>query len=700
MSTAQSVVRTEQKGDIALVIVNNPPVNAISSAVRSGLKENVEKATADPATKAIVIACDGRTFVAGADISEFGKAPSGPSLQELLNGMEAGSKPVVAALHGTTLGGGFEIALACHARVIDPKGIVGVPEVKLGLLPGAGGTQRIPRLAGALVGLDLCTSGRFVKAQEALSLGLVDKVAQGDLREEAIAFARTLIGKPLRRSGEQQQPFDKAAFDKAEAEVLKKARGAIAPAKIAECIRASTVGTFKDGEAVERKNFMELLVSDQSKAMRYVFFAEREAQKTPHLVGVEPRVVENVGVIGSGTMGAGITISLINSGTPVTVVETSQEALDRGYKRMLDTWARDVKLGRISQAKMDERVALLTMTTQFDALADCDLVIEAVFEEMSIKKEVFGRLGKVAKPGAVLASNTSYLDINEIGEAAGRPQDVIGMHFFSPANIMRLVEVIEGSKSAKDAVQTGVAIGKRMGKLPIVMGVCDGFVGNRILAAWRQVADMMIEEGAYPQDMDSTMEKWGMAMGPYAVGDLAGLDIGMRRRKEFGHLRDPQKRDTGAIADAICALGRYGQKTGAGYYKYVDGKRTVDPVVTEIIDKVSKDKGIARKSVSSDQMTAWIHATMVNEACRILSENIVSRPLDVDMVKLNGYGFPVWRGGPMFEADRIGLDKVLATVKDVYKTAGKGFEPASLLVWMVDNNKKFADLKPGDAKGK
>jgi len=327
-------------------------------------------------------------------------------------------------------------------------------------------------------------------------------------------------------------------------------------------------------------------------------------------------------------------------------------------------------------------------------------VIEAVFEEMALKKEIFGKLGKIVKAGAVLASNTSYLDIDAIGEAAGRPADVIGMHFFSPANIMRLVEVIDGGRSAKDALATGVAVGKRMGKLPVVMGNCDGFVGNRILAAWRQVADMMLEEGAYPQDIDAAMEKWGMAMGPYAVGDLAGLDIGMRRRKEFAHLRDNQKRDTGAIADAICALGRYGQKTGSGYYKYVDGKRTLDPSTNEIIDKVSKDKGIARKPVSEEQITSWIHATMVNEAARILSENIVSRPLDVDIVKLNGYGFPVWRGGPMQDADRIGLDKVLATVREVYKTAGKGFEPASALEWMVANDKKFADIKPGDLKGK
>jgi 3-hydroxyacyl-CoA dehydrogenase len=698
--TDKPAVSSVQKGDVLLVLVDNPPVNAISSAVRSGLKEHVEKGVADPATKAIVIACEGRTFVAGADIREFGKAPSGPSLQELLNGMEAGDKPVVAAIHGTALGGGFEIAMACHARVADKATRVGLPEVKLGLLPGAGGTQRVPRVAGALVGLDLCTSGRMVPAAEALKLGLVDKIAEGDLREEAIAYARSLVGKPLKRSSQQQQPFDAAAFDKAAAEVMKKARGAMAPEKIIECVRASTHGDFKQGEKVERDNFMQLLVSDQSKAMRYVFFAEREVLKVPSLEGVQARAVSKAGVIGSGTMGAGITISLINSGMPVTVVENNQEALDKAMVRFKSTWERDVKLGRIGQAEMDKRVSLLTLTTQFEALADVDIVIEAVFEEMALKKEIFGKLGKIVKAGAVLASNTSYLDIDAIGEAAGRPADVIGMHFFSPANIMRLVEVIDGGRSAKDALATGVAVGKRMGKLPVVMGNCDGFVGNRILATWRKVADMMIEEGAYPQDFDAAMEAWGMAMGPYAVGDLAGLDIGMRRRKEFAHLRDNEKRDTGDIADAICALGRYGQKTGAGYYKYVDGKRTVDPLVTEIIEKVSKQKGITRKPISAEQMTSWVHASMVNEACKILSENIVSRPLDVDIVKLNGYGFPVWRGGPMQEADRIGLDKVLATVKDIYKTAGKGFEPASLLEWMVANDKKFADLKPGDAKGK
>ena len=694
------VVSLERHDDIAVITVNSPPVNALSAAVRSGIFESIKAAAADANVKGIVLTCAGRTFIAGADITEFGKPPQGAGLNEVIAEMEGCPKPIVAAIHGTALGGGLETALGCHFRVAVKDARLGLPEVKLGLLPGAGGTQRVPRVAGALVGLDLCTSGRMVPAAEALKFGLIDEIVDGDLREGAIEYARSLVGKPLKRSSEQQQPFDEAAFDKAAADVLKKARGAMAPAKIIECVKASTHGTFKEGEAVERKNFMELLVSDQSKAMRYVFFAEREVLKVPSLEGVEARPVMSAGVIGSGTMGAGITISLINSGMPVTVVENNQEALDKAMVRFKTTWERDVKLGRIDQATMDKRVGLLTLTTQFEALADKDIVIEAVFEEMALKKEIFGKLGKIVKAGAVLASNTSYLDIDAIGEASGRPQDVIGMHFFSPANIMRLVEVIDGGRSSKDALATGVAVGKRMGKLPVVMGNCDGFVGNRILATWRKVADMMIEEGAYPQDFDAAMEAWGMAMGPYAVGDLAGLDIGMRRRKEFAHLRDNEKRDTGAIADAICALGRYGQKTGSGYYKYVDGKRTVDPVVTEIIEKVSRDKGITRKAISAEQMTSWVHASMVNEAAKILSENIVSRPLDVDIVKLNGYGFPVWRGGPMQEADRIGIDKVLETVKEIYKTAGKGFEPASALEWMVANNKKFADIKAGELKDK
>ncbi len=674
MTQLTQSVRYETQGDTALIIVDNPPVNSLSYHVRQGLKDGVEKALGDSAVTNIVIACEGRTFIAGADIREFGQPPKPPGLVDTLDAMERSTKPVVAAIQGTALGGGFEVALACHARVLDPKAQIGLPEVKLGLIPGAGGTQRLPRIVGVMTALDICTSGRMVKAQEALKLGVADAVADGDLRTAAVAHAKSLVGKILRRACDVAVPaFDQAKFDEAVAAVKKKARGQRSPVAAAEAVALSaTAKTFADGMKAERNIFLELLPSDQSKAMRYVFFAEREVTKVPHLEGVAPRKIESAGVLGAGTMGAGIAISLINSGMPVTLVEMKQEALDAGKKRLLDTWDRDVKLGRITANVRENRVALLNPTLDFDALGKCDIVIEAVFEEMAIKKDVFGRLGKVAKSGAVLASNTSYLDMDQIAEASGRPADVIGMHFFSPANIMRLVEVIEGSKSARDAVQTGVAVGKRMGKLPVVCGNCDGFVGNRILAAWRPVADFAIEDGALPQDIDAAMEAYGMAMGPYAVSDLAGLDIGMRRRKEMAHLRDPMKRYASAVADELCARGRYGQKTGSGYYKYVEGKRQVDPDVTAIIEDVSMKNQRKRTPMSGEKIVDQIRAVMVNEAAKILAEGIAPRALDVDMVLLNGYGFPAWRGGPMHEADAIGLDKILATMKEVHAAAGKG----------------------------
>jgi 3-hydroxyacyl-CoA dehydrogenase len=623
-----------------------------------------------------------------------------PGLVKTLATMENSTKPVVAAVQGTALGGGFETALGCHARVLTKDAVVGLPEVKLGLIPGAGGTQRLPRIIGMLAALDICTTGRQVKAKEALSLGIADRIAEGDLREEAIAFAKSLVGKPLRRAGALPVPaFDKEKFDAAVAAVKKKARGQASPVAAAEAVAlAASSADFAAGMLAEREIFLRLVASDQSKAMRYVFFSEREVTKVPHLEGVTARPIETVGVLGAGTMGAGIAISLIDSGLPVTLVETSEAALEAGRKRLTSVWDRAVDLGRITKDERDRRLARLNGTLDFNALGACDLVIEAVFEEMAIKKDVFSRLGKIAKPGAVLASNTSYLDIDQIGEASGRPADVIGMHFFSPANIMRLVEVIEGKKSAKDAVATGVVIGKRMGKLPVVCGNCDGFIGNRILAAWRPVADFAIEDGALPQDIDAAMEAYGMAMGPYAVSDLAGLDIGMRRRKEMAHLRDPMKRYPSAVADELCARGRYGQKTGAGYYKYVEGKRQVDPEVTAIIEDVSEKRQIKRKPIPGDKIVEQIRAVMVNEAAKILAEGIAPRALDIDMVLLNGYGFPAWRGGPMHEADRIGLDKILATMREVHATAGKGFEPAPLLAQLAESGGKFADLKPQATK--
>ena len=699
MSDVQQAVRLETHGDVGLVLINYPPVNALGQPVRQGLRDCLAKAEADPAIKAIVIACEGSTFIAGADIREFGKPPTGPSLTETIDAMEAGTKPVVAAIHGTSLGGGFEVAMATHARVLDKNAKIGLPEVKLGLIPGAAGTQRLPRLIGMLPALEICATGRHVKAQEALALGCADAIAEGDLREAAIAHARSLIGKPPRRSSELKVPaYDKAEFAAAVAAVKKKARGQASPVAIADAVSAAD-GDYRTGVKIERDLFLKLLVSDQSKAMRHVFFAEREVLKVPHLIGVKPRALASAGVIGSGTMGAGIAISLVDSGLPVTIVETSDKALEAGRTRLAATWDRNVKLGRITQAERDARFNRVTFSLDFASLAQCDLIIEAVFEQMAVKKDIFGRLGKVAKAGAVLASNTSYLDIDEIGQSSGRPADVIGMHFFSPANIMRLVEVIEGRDSAKDAVATGVEVTRRMGKLPVVCGVCDGFVGNRILSKWRAIPDFAVEEGALPQEIDAALENYGMAMGPYAVGDLAGLDIGMLRRRELAPFRDPEKRDASQIAEKLCELGRYGQKTGAGYYKYVDGKRTVDPEVTKIIEEVSKAKGITRKPVSADAVIRHIRAVMVNEGAKILSEGIVPRALDIDMVLLNGYGFPMWRGGPMFEADSIGLPQILKDMQEVHAMAGKGFEPAALLVELAGSGRTFGSLKPGEATG-
>ena len=690
-------VRVEHHGAVAILLL--PPAGVLSAIVRAELQEAVARASRHPATQAIVIAWEQSARAPGAAREEDDEddpddaARDGwmepPAAPDVLLALEACDKPVVAALRGAPRGAAFEVALACHARVIDPDGGVGAPEVKSGLSPGAGGTQRVARLAGACVALDLCASGRIMPAVEALDCGLVDAIAAGDLRAAAIAHARGLVGAPPRRACARQPPFDAAAFEAAAAQALKKARGALAPSRIIASIRAAQ-GDFANGAAVERAHFLELLASDQSKAMRYGRLAARAAQETPHLEGIAPRPVGAVGVIGAGAMGVGIAIALINAGTPVTVVDTSADALEGGVRRIRDAWARDVRLGRIAPHEHDARLARLTMTTRFDALAECDLVIEAVFEEMALKKAVFGQLGALAKPGAVLASNTSYLDIDVLGAAAGRPQDVIGLHFFSPANIMRLVEVVEGERSARDAVRTGVAISRRIGKMPIVVGVCDGFVGNRILTAWRCVADMLVEEGATPQAIDAAMEDWGMAMGPYAVADLAGLDIGMRRRKERAALRDPAARDTAAVADALCALGRYGQKTGAGYYTYANGARAPDPIVDAIIARVSNEKGVTRKPIAAATIIAFLHAAMVNEACAILADGIVARPLAIDMVKVHGYGFPAWRGGPLWEADRIGLGVVLETVKDIHKMAGAGFAPADLLVWMVDHRKTFA----------
>jgi 3-hydroxyacyl-CoA dehydrogenase len=695
------VVRIESRGNVALILIDNPPVNASSQAVRQGLRGAIETVNGDAAIEAVVIACEGRTFVAGADIKEFGKPPLAPSLPDVLTEVEAARKPVVAAVHGTALGGGFELALACHARVLDAKAIVGLPEVKLGLIPGAGGTQRLPRLIGLRGAIDLAASGRQVKAEEALALGVADSIAEGDLRESAIAHARSLIGRPIRRLSESAAPpFDRAEIDAALVEIARKSRGQASPLVAAQTVLLAAELPFAKGMARERLAFIECLQSDQSKAMRYAFSAEREAPRAPQLEGVAPRNVERVGIIGAGTMGAGIAVAFADAGFRVSVVETSEAAVEAGRKRIAAPWDRQLKSGRLSAEQYEARSASVDVGGNFAALAVCDLVVEAAFEDMAVKQDIFGRLGAIAKPGAILATNTSYLDVGAIGEASGRPGDVIGLHFFSPANIMRLVEVVEAPASARDAVATGVAVAKKLGKIAVVCGVCDGFIGNRILAHWRPIVDMMVEDGAAPEEVDAALEDFGFAMGPYAVGDLAGLDIGWARRKRLAPTLNPNVRYAATIADELCERGRFGQKTGAGWYSYSGGKKSIDPLVTGLIEKVRAQKHREQRSFSRDMIQRLVRAAIVNEGAKVLSDGIARRALDIDVVLIHGYGYPVWRGGPMFEADALGLAQALADIEEAHAFAGAGYEPAPLIVDLVRSGRRFQDLAPGEAAGR
>jgi 3-hydroxyacyl-CoA dehydrogenase len=694
------VVRSERHGDIALILIDNPPVNASSRAVRQGLVAAIEAANKDTSVAAIVIACEGRTFVAGADIREFGKPPLPPGLPDVLTIVEASTKPVVAAVHGTALGGGFELALACHARVLDARAIVGLPEVKLGLIPGAGGTQRLPRLIGLRAAIDLAASGRQVKAEEALALGVADSIAAGDLREEAITLARSLVGRPIRRLSEGAAPaFDRAEIDAALAGVAQKSRGQASPMIAAKTVLLAAELPFVEGMARERAAFIECLQSDQSKAMRYVFAAEREAPRAPQIEGIAPRPVARVGIIGAGTMGAGIAVAFADAGYRVSVVETSEAAVEAGRKRIAAPWDRQLKSGRLDAGQYEARNASVAVGSEFAALADCDLVVEAAFEDMDVKKDIFARLGAIARPGAVLATNTSYLDVGSIGAASGRPADVIGLHFFSPANVMRLVEVVEAPASARDAVATGVAVARKLGKIAVVCGVCDGFIGNRILAHWRPIVDMMVEDGAAPQGVDGALEEFGFAMGPYAVGDLAGLDIGWARRKRLAPTLNPNIRYAATIADELCLLGRFGQKTGAGWYSYSGGKKAIDPLVEGLIDKVRAHKGREQRVFSNETIQRLVRAAIVNEGAKVLSDGIARRPLDIDVVLIHGYGYPAWRGGPMFEADAIGLAKVLADIEEAHAFAGAGYEPSPLIVKLAREGRRFADLQPGEPEG-
>ncbi len=694
-----SVVNYQLEGDVGVIKVNNPPVNALSQALRQGLAEALTTAQSD-ASKAILIICEGRTFIAGADITEFGKPPKEPSLPSVLDQIENSQKPVVAAIHGTALGGGLEVALACHYRCALPSAKVGLPEVKLGILPGAGGTQRAPRLMGVEAALDLITKGDPISAAKGAKSGLIDKVVSGDdLLAEGIAYTKELIASnaPLRKVRDIKiDPASVPAgfFEKARKDLAKRARGQIAPDRIVTCIEAAVNLPMDQGLAKERELFAELVVSPESKAMRHAFFAEREAAKVKGLAKDTPvRDVKKVAIIGGGTMGGGIAMNFMNVGIPVTMLEINDEALQRGIGIIEKNYKITQSKGKMTEEQVGQCMSLLNGTTNYDDLKDVDLVIEAVFENIGIKKEVFAKLDAVCKPGCILASNTSYQNIDEIATATKRPQDVVGMHFFSPANVMKLLENVRGEKTADDVVATVMKLAKTINKVPVLARVCYGFIGNRMLRNYGREAQRCLIEGATPKQVDDALEGFGMAMGPIAMGDLAGLDIGYKAREglseeEKGHPKYYK------AADTLVEAGRLGQKSGKGYYKYDSETRArlEDPEALAIIKKVADELGIAQRQISAEEIVERCIYGLVNEGARVLAEGIAQRPSDIDVVYLFGYAFPVAKGGPMFYADLVGLKKVYERVCEFEKQAGDGtWDPAPLLKELADSGKSFAD---------
>ena len=693
-----SVVSYHLEGNIGVIRLNNPPVNALSHVLRTGIQDAVTQAQ-DDASLALVLICEGRTFIAGADISEFGKPPISPSLSDLLIVIEASQKPIIAAIHGTALGGGLETALACHYRCALSSAQVGLPEVKLGLLPGAGGTQRVPRLTGVKAALDLMTTGTPIAAAQALNIGLIDKVVEGNLLSEALDFAKEVIAQ-----GAVLKKVSVLEVDKADASVeffgelfvnykktlSKRYRGQEAPHRIVECIEAALNAPFIEGLKVERHLFVECMQSSQSAALQHMFFAQRMSSKVKDLPkDTQLKDIKRVGIIGGGLMGGGIAMNFVNAGIPVTLLEISQEALQRGKDLIAKNYAMTVSKGKLSVELAAQRQDMITGTTDYNDLADMDLVIEAVFENLDIKKQVFSKLDKVCKQGAILASNTSYQDVNLIAQATSRPQDVIGLHFFSPANVMKLLEIVRGDKTSDQVVATSMAIAKSIKKVPALSRVCYGFIGNRMLRHYARESQLCLLEGSTPQDIDAVMQNFGMAMGPLAVGDLAGIDIGYKAREG---LTDKQKGDvkTYCIADALYEMGRLGQKTGAGYYQYDPDtrQRSVDPLVLEVIEAQAKKRGVERKVISDKTILERLTFALINEGFKILEEGIAQRPSDIDVVYAFGYGFPAYRGGPMFYADTIGLEKIYHTICEFGRTYGEEFwQPATLLKQLVAEGK-------------
>src|SRR5262252_5850916 len=692
MAKITQSVDLSTRGRVAVLTVDNPPVNALSQHVRKGLHDGIKQATADGAVQAMVIACAGRTFIAGADITEFGKPPAEPSLHSVLDLIEGSPKPVVAAVHGTALGGGLEVTLACHYRVAVRAARFGLPEVKLGILPGAGGTQRLPRVVGVEKGLSMMVSGDPIGADEALKAGLIDEVVDGDLAAAGVAFAEKVLNdkRPLKKirdlddklAAVRGKPEVFASFRKS---VARQTRGFRAPENIVKAVEAAVSLPFPEGIKRERELFAELLTSPESKAQRYFFFAEREAAKIPDVPADTPaKEIKKAAVIGAGTMGGGIAMNFANAGIPVTVVEVAQDALDRGLGIVRKNYEATASRGRRTAADVEKRMGLIRGTTDWNAVTDADIVIEAVFEEMPIKKEVFAKLDGLAKPDAVLATNTSTLDVDEIASATRRPESVIGTHFFSPANVMRLLENVRGKKSSKTTIATVMAVGRRIGKVPVLVGVCYGFVGNRMLHQRGLQAEKLLLEGALPHQVDKVLTDFGFPMGPFAMGDMAGLDVGWRIRKGRGM--------TSAVADRICELGRFGQKTGAGYYRYEPGDRTPIPdnKVEKIIVDVATTMGITRRPISDEEIRQRLLYPMVNEGAKILEEKIAIRASDIDVIWVYGYGWPVYRGGPMFWADSIGLKALRDCLLEFKTQSGDAFwSPAPLLDRLANEGKSF-----------
>ncbi len=697
------LVQLTKMDGIAVVTINNPPVNALSAAVSAGIAAAVAQIEKDDCVEAVVFIGAGRTFIAGADIKEFGELTSGKiicreSLKPLLLRIEDLRTPVVMAIHGTAFGGGLELAMAGHYRIALPSAQVGQPEVKLGIIPGAAGTQRLPRLAGVAKAVEMCAEGAPMKAEDALKAGVLDRLVEGDLLAAAIAFAKEVAAKPTPKTRERSEKLgtpeqNAAIFAAAREAARKKQRGLLAPLAAIDAIEAATTLPFDQGCQKEEELFTKCLFSDQSKALIHAFFGEREVAKIPDVPKETPTLgVNSVGIVGAGTMGGGIAMVFANAGIPVLLKETDQEALERGLANIEKNYANSIKRGRFTQQFVDERLKLIRPTLDYSEFAAVDIVVEAVFESMALKKEVFTQLDRVCKRNAILATNTSSLNIDEIASATSRPQSVIGTHFFSPANVMRLLEIVRGAATSKEVIATCMQLPKKLGKIGVLVGNCMGFVGNRMFGPYRREAQFLVEEGAGVEAVDNALYDFGMAMGPLATGDLAGLDVGWRIRKEFRHLQKLGVRQA-FVEDRLCELGRFGQKTGAGWYKYDENRKpSLDPQVTDLIRQWSSEAHIQQREASAEEIVDRCIYTLVNEGARLLEEGIAFRSVDIDIIYLNGYGFPAYRGGPMWYADTVGLKKVCERIREFQQRHGNWWEPAPLLQRLAQQGKTFAEF--------